>query len=121
MIPDPEALARAYEVLATELGVPSRHSAIAIRLAMREADHLADDTYDVPAALLYSLGKTPRCFAGFRCMSVLIVEWYTHVLGFKLTASCNELCDVLLGVACSRLSYDDVKGWMFDRLLPFGG
>ena len=57
MIPDPEPIARAYRVLAPELGLEPRMSEIALRVALREADHLADDTYDGPAALLFALGR----------------------------------------------------------------
>ncbi len=121
MIPDPEAIARAYAVIAPELGVPSRSSEAAIRVALREADHLANDVYDVPAALLYALGRHSRCFAGFRAMSVLVVEWHTKTLGFKLTAGRGDLADVLTRVATGELTHDEVRAWVVERLLPFGG
>jgi hypothetical protein len=121
MIPDPEAIARAYAVIAPELGVPARESEAAIRIALREADHLSDDIYDVPAALLFALGRHPRCFAGFRAMSVLVVEWHTKALGFKLEASRAELAGVLTAVALGEMSHEDVKNWVVQRLLPFGG
>lgn len=121
MIPDPEAIARAYAVIAPELGLPLRESEAAIRIALREADHLSDDVYDVPAALLFALGRHPRCFAGFRAMSVLVVQWHTKTLGFKLEASPAELAGVLTRVALDELSHDDVKAWVVDRMLPFGG
>lgn len=77
--------------------------------------------YDVPAALLFTLGRHPRCFAGFRAMSVLVVEWHTKTLGFKLEASPAELADVLIRVAANELTHDDVKNWVVHRMLPFGG
>jgi prophage maintenance system killer protein len=121
MIPDAEDIARAYHRIAPELGVPPRASAAAIRVALREADHLAEDIYDVPAALLFALGRNPRCFAGFRAMSVLVVEWHTKTLGFKLEASREELANILVRVALRDLSYEDVRGWVVERMLPFGG
>jgi hypothetical protein len=121
VIPDPEAVARAYAVIAPELGVPPRSSEAAIRVALREADHLANDVYDVPAALLYALGHHSRCFAGFRAMSVLVVEWHTKTLGFKLTASRAELADALTRVALDEMTHEEVRGWVVERLLPFGG
>ena len=121
MLPDPEAIARAYAVLASELGVGDRSSEAAIRVALREADHLANDVYDVPAALLFALGQHPRCFAGFRAMSVLVVEWHTKTLGFKLTTTRRELADVLTRVALHDLTHDEVRAWVADRMLPFGG
>ena len=121
MIPDPEAVARAYAVIAPELGLPPRESEAAIRIALREADHLSDDVYDVPAALLFALGRHPRCFAGFRAMSVLVVEWHTKTLGFKLEASRPDLAEVLTKVALSEMSHDAVKNWVVQRMLPFGG
>jgi hypothetical protein len=121
MIPDPEAIARAYAVIAPELGLASRESEAAIRVALREADHLANDIYDVPAALLYAFGHHRRCFAGFRAMSVLVVEWHTKTLGFRLTATRAELADVLTRVALEEMTHDEVRAWVADRMLPFGG
>lgn len=121
MIPDPEAVARGYALIAPELGLPVRQSEAAIRIALREADHLSDDIYDVPAALLFALGRHPRCFAGFRAMSVLVVEWHTLALGFKLEATRSELASVLTRVASNELAHDEVKDWVVHRMLPFGG
>lgn len=121
MIPDPEAVARAYAVLASELGVKMRLSEAGIRVALREADHLSDDVYDVPAALLFAFGRYPRCFAGFRAMSVLVVEWHTKTLGFKLEATPSELADVLTRVALHELTHEEVRAWVVERMLPFGG
>jgi len=121
MIPDPEAVAQAYAVLAPELDVPPRVSEAAIRVALREADHLSDDVYDVPAALLFALGRYPRCFGGFRAVSVLVVEWHTKTLGFKLEATPTELADVLTRVALRELTHEEVKNWVVQRMLPFGG
>lgn len=121
MIPDPEAVARAYEVLAPELGVPPKLSEPAIRVALLEADHLSNDVYDVPAALLFSLGRHARCFAGFRAMSVLVVEWHTKTLGFRLEASRPELAEVLTRVALDEMTHEEVAAWVVQRMLPFGG
>lgn len=121
MIPNPEAVARAYAIIAAELGLSPRASDAAIRVALREADHLSDDIYDVPAALLFAFGRYPRCFSGFRAMSVLVVEWHTKTLGFKLQASPTELADVLTQVALRELTHEEVRAWVVDRMLPFGG
>lgn len=121
MIPDPEAIARAYAVIAAELGLSPRASEAAIRVALREADHLANDVYDVPAALLFSLGRHPRCFAGFRAMSALVVEWHAKTLGFKLEATPTELAEVLTRVAIGELGHEEVRAWVVERMLPFGG
>jgi prophage maintenance system killer protein len=121
MLPDPEAVARAYAVIAPELGLEGRASEAAIRIALREADHLSDDVYDVPAALLFALGRHSRSFAGFRAMSVLVVEWHTKTLGFKLSASRPELAQVLTRVALRELTHEEVRAWVVERMLPFGG
>ena len=92
----------------------------ALRCA-RARHHLSDDVYDVPAALLFALGRYPRCFAGFRAMSVLVVEWHTKTLGFKLQASPTELAEVLTRVALRELTHEEVRAWVVDRMLPFGG
>jgi hypothetical protein len=121
MIPDAAAIARAYAVIAPELGVAPRASEAAIRVAMSEADHLSNDVYDVPASLLFVLGRYPRCFAGFRAMSVLVVEWHAKALGFKLEATRAELSGLLGEVAIRERSHEDVRAWIGARLLPFGG
>lgn len=121
MIPDPAAVARSYGVIASELGLSPRVSETAVRVALREADHLSDDVYDVPAALLFTLGRYRRCFDGFRAMSVLVVEWHTKTLGFKLEASRQELADVLTSVALDELTHEGVRAWVVERMLPFGG
>jgi hypothetical protein len=118
---EPEALARAYARIAPDLGVEPRVSETALRIALREADHLADDVFDVPGALLFALGRTPRCFSAFRAMSVLVVEWQTKSLGFKLEATRQELAATLVRVALRELTYEEVRAWVAERLLPFGG
>lgn len=121
MIPEPEAIARAYATIAADLGLPPRVSDPAIRAALREADHLADDVYDVPAAMLFAFGRYPRCFAGFRAMSVLVVEWHTKALGFKLEATPLELAEVVVRVAAREMTHEEVRAWVVERMLPFGG
>ena len=118
---DPGAVARAHARIATSLGVDARASETAIRIALREADHLADDVYDVPGALLFALGRTPRCFTAFRAMSVLVVEWHTKTLGFRLETTPEELGGILVAVAARTMDYDAVRSWVAARLLPFGG
>lgn len=120
-IVDATMLARAYARIAVELGTEPKASEAALRIAIREADHLSDDIYDVPGALLFTLGRTPRCFAAFRAMSVLAVEWQAKTLGFKLEASRPELAEMLTRVALREVDYDEVRSWLAQRLLPFGG
>lgn len=118
---EPHDLVRAYAHVASELAMDPRSSETALRVALREAEHLADDVFDVPGALLFALGRTPRCFAAFRAMSVLVVEWHAKTLGFKLEATRFELAEVLARVARGEVSYEDVRSWVAERLLPFGG
>ena len=118
---EPDVLVRACARIAPELGVDPKASETALRIALREADHLADDVYDVPGALLFALGRTPRCFAAFRAMSVLVVDWHTKTLGFKLEAAPSELGAVLSRVAVREMDYEEVRAWVSARLLPFGG
>lgn len=118
---EPAVLVRAYARIATELGTQPKASETALRVALREADHLADDVYDIPGAVLFALGRTPRCFGAFRAMSVLVVEWQAKALGFKLEASPSELGAVLARVALHEMAYEDVRAWVAERLLPFGG
>ena len=121
MIPDPEMLAEAWTQLAPGFGLEPKASLKALRIAMREADHLSDDIYDVPGALLFALGRYPRCFSGFRVMSVLVVEQHTKTLGFKLEADRFALAEMLGKIALRDVDYDAVRAWVGERLLPFGG
>ena len=116
-----EVFLQAYARIAPELGVEAKASETALRIALREADHLADDVYDIPGALLFALGRTPRCFSAFRTMSVLVVDWQTKTLGFRLEATPSELASVLVKVTLRELSYEDVRAWVAERMLPFGG
>jgi hypothetical protein len=118
---EPEALATAYVQIAPDLGTSPKASETALRIALREADHLADDIFDVPGALLFALGRTPRCFSAFRAMSVLVIEWHTKTLGFKLEATRPELAAILGKVALRDMPYEEVRAWVAERLLPFGG
>lgn len=120
-IADPETIAAAWLEIAKDLGLPPRASDAAIRAALREADHLADDVYDVPAALVFALGRNARCFSGFRAMSVLVVEWHSKTLGFKLEVTRAELASLLGEVAVRERSHEDVRAFIGSRLLPFGG
>lgn len=117
----PDALIEACGHIAPELGLSPKASETALRVALREADHLAEDMYDVPAAVLFALGRTPRCFAAYRSMSVLATQWQAKSLGFKLDASPLELASILGRVARSEMEYAEVRAWMSDRLLAFGG
>ena len=117
----PEALAQAYARIAPELGLDPKASEAALRAVLREADHLADDVYDVPGTLLFALGRTPRCFRAFRAMSILTIEWHTKALGFKLDATRSELAAVLTRVAAREMDYEEVRSWVGSRLFPFGG
>lgn len=121
MVPSAEVLARACVAIAPRFGLSPRHSMVALRVALREADHLADDLYDAPAALLFALGRYPRCFAAFRTMSVLAVESHARSLGFLLTATPAELGDLLVRVTLGELAYEDVRARIVERMLPFGG
>ncbi len=121
MTPPAAAVGRAALALAKELGVDARVSDAAVRVALREADHLSDDVYDVPASMLFAFGRNPRCFSAFRAMSVLVVEWHAKTLGFVLEPSRAELADVLVRVARREMTHDEVRAWMAARMLPFGG
>jgi hypothetical protein len=121
LVADAQKLVRAYARIAPELGTNPRASETALRIALREAEHLADDVFDLPGALLFALGRTPRCFAAFRAMSVLVVEWHAKALGFKLEAGRLELGATLVQVARGTMTYEDVRRWVAERLLPFGG
>ena len=120
-VPEPAPLVWACARIAPELGVDAKASETALRIAMREADHLAEDVYDVPGAVLFAFGRTPRCFAAFRAMSVLVTQWQSKTLGFKLEASPLELGAMLGRVARGEVDFETVKSWVASRQILFGG
>lgn len=117
----PSSLIDACGHVAPELGLSPKASETALRIAMREADHLADDVYDVPGAVLFALGRTPRCFSAFRSMSVLAAQWQAKALGFKLDATPLQIASILGRVARGEMDYAAVRAWTAERLFPFGG
>ncbi len=121
MIPSVLAVARAAERIAPELGLAPKVSETALRVALREAEHLTDDVYDAPAALLFAFGRNPRCFSGFRSLGVLVVAWHAQTLGFKLEPSMEELGAMIVRIAARDVTFEDVRSWLGARLLPFGG
>jgi hypothetical protein len=120
-IAEPDALVAAHARIAAELGLPPQASETALRVALREADHLSDDIYDVPAALLFALGRTRRCFSAFRAMTVLVVMFHAKALGFRLELSPIALGALLTRIARRDVEFDEVRQTVAAHLFPFGG
>jgi len=122
MFPSDAEIVEAYAEVAQRLGLGKATSDVAIRSALRDAEHLAEDIYESPAALLFAFARTPRAFAGFRTMTVVLALAQVSSSGQTLGAGRVEALGALVDRAHRReVTYEDVRGFFADALLPYGG
>lgn len=122
MFPSEDEVVRAYALVSERLALGKASSEVAIRAALRDAEHLAEDVFESPAALLFSFARTPRAFAGFRAMTTLLVLAQVGASGQTLTsASVESLGDLVDRVHRRELDYPEVRAFFADALLPYGG
>ena len=123
MFPTEDAIVDAYAAVRLRFSVGKAFSRPAIRVALRDAEHLAEDVFESPAALLFAFARTPRAFAGFRTMTVLLALDQVRASGQRLLAGvgAQKLGDVVEAVVRRELVYDDVRAVFADALFPFGG
>jgi hypothetical protein len=122
MFPTDREIADAYAAVAVRLGLGVASSDVAIRSALRDAEHLAEDVYESPAALLFAFSRVPRAFSGFRTMTVILALAQVRSSGQTLTAAGVEaLGDLVEKVHRRECAYEDVRAYFADALLPYGG
>lgn len=123
MFPTDLEIAETYAVVAERFGLGKASSDVAIRTALRDAEHLAEDVYESPAALLFAFARLPRAFAGFRTMTVVLALAQVRSSGQTLTAAGgpDALGDLVEKVRRRELAYEDVRAFFADALLPYGG
>lgn len=119
MFPDvAEVVRHAREALAA-LGSDAHPDERAIRLALSAAEQLADDTFDVPAALHFTFARAPRAFGAA----------HTQVLAALLDATATELglriltprADLLQHLAQRPSDLQSTRDWFAERVVAFGG
>lgn len=118
MLPSEQALFAALQGAHTDVA-PASVDRRALRRALAEAEHLADDTFDVAAALHFALSRQPR-LQGARMAHALAAVLPSHLqgLGLQLRASAAELA-VRLSEPPRDLA--DARDWFAERLVVYGG
>ena len=119
MLPSPADVARAAEEVAAREGSPITLRESAIRLALREAEHLVQDDVDVPAALHFTFTRHPNVFsreAGYVLERVL--ETTCNRLGIKILAPHAEL---VARLEQTPISVQDARDWFSSRVVMYGG
>ncbi len=91
----------------------------AVRLALFEAEHLADDIVDVPAALHFAFTRHPSTFSrdSERVLRHLL-ERVAAQLGLKILATTVELEAHL---ASTPHTPEATRDWFAGRVMLFGG
>lgn len=123
MLPAEDDVVAAYAWVASRFALGKACSRPAIRAALREAEHLAEDVYEGPAALLYAFARSPRAFAGARTMTVLLVLAQVASSGQRLLPGLGprELGGLVEDVRRGERTYAEVRAVLSDGLFPFGG
>ena len=121
MTPTLEEIRATYTLLSERFRLSPRVSDAAIRVALAEAEQLAADPFDLPAALLYCFARHARAFpGGFRTMTALLVEAQCARSGQHFTDSRLVLGAWVSRVAAGTASFEEVQAWMGQHLLPLG-
>ncbi len=121
MFPTEAEVIAAYGEVARRFELDPRCSPAAVRSALRDAEHLAEDVFEGPAAVLYAFARVPRAFGGYRTMTVLLTLAQVGASGQVLQAGPAELGELVERVAHEAAPYEEVRGFLAERLLPFGG
>lgn len=122
MIPDADEVARATRFFCANHASRCVVHDGALRVALREAAHLAEDVYEEPAAMLYALGRNPRAFGSYApALIVLIVLAHARALGLRIDASAESLLELTAEVLERRASYEDARDALARWQWPFAG
>lgn len=123
MFPTEDAIVEAYGVIRARFDLGPSVSRPAVRAALRDAEHLAEDIFESPAALLFAFARTPRAFAGFRTMTVILAADQVRASGQRLTAGVGlaHLGERVEAVLRREATYEEIRAFFGDALFPFGG
>lgn len=121
MFPTEDEVVEAYAWVSEQFALSAEISRPAIRAALREAEHLAEDAYESPAALLYAFARTPRAFGGHRTMTVLLARAQVTSSGQRLDAPLAELGELVRRTGRRDADYEECRAFFADKLFPFAG
>lgn len=119
MLPSPADIADAVREVAERSGQPITLRESAVRLALREAEHLVHDGIDVPAALHFTFTRHRDIFSheAGRVLAHIVAD-ASNRLGIKVLASDRELQTRL---AAPPTSVEDARDWFADKVVMYGG
>jgi len=120
VILDEETLTLLAEHAGARLGVSGVVRAAAVRATVREAEHLAEDAFEAPAALVYALARNRTAFAAFAPLVVAAAFMQARASGLKLTALPKAIADLAEAVSASDLRYEDVRNFFASETYPLG-
>lgn len=115
MLPSPDDVERAVR----EAGQDVRVRDAAVRLALFEAEHHADDPLDVPAALHFAFSRHPDTFSHHagRILRLLLGQVEAR-LGLKVLATPNELEARLTQ---RPRDIEEAREWFSGKVMLHGG
>jgi hypothetical protein len=119
---DLEELSAGLRLVASELGMDVELHDAALRASLRESENLAEDVYEMPAALCYALGRNPRALGhGFHALGVISIRAQALASGVRLNLSLDELAVILGDVREHKLSYESVRDRFAENMHMFAG
>jgi 2-keto-3-deoxy-6-phosphogluconate aldolase len=121
VILDPETLATLAQLVGAKLGVSPAVRPAALRASVREAEHLAEDVFEAPAALVYALARNRTAFESFGPMLVAAAFMQARVSGLRLLATPKAIARLAEAVTASDMHYQDVRAFFASETFPFGG
>ena len=121
MIVDATELREMAASVGARLGVSPNVRDAALRASVREAEVLAEDTYEAPAALVYALGRNASAFAAFAPMIFAAAELQAHMSCVRLGADEADVVTLARAVTRGEKSYEDVRAFFAATVLPFAG
>lgn len=120
MIIDEATLTLLAEHAGQRLGVSPVVRASALRASVREAEHLAEDAFDAPAALVYALARNRTAFAAFAPLVVAAAFVQARAAGLALTALPKAIADLAEAVSASDMRWEDVRAFFASETFPLG-
>ncbi len=120
MILEEETLTALAERMSARFGVSGVVRQAALRASVREAEHLAEDVFEAPAALVYALARNRSVFAAFAPMVVAAAFLQARASGLTLSALPKAIADMADAVTASDMSYEDVRAFFASETFPLG-
>ena len=93
-------------------------SAIARPCATFDGDDLYPSPAEKAAALMHSLAMNHPFIDGNKRIAVTSAELFLEINGYQLTASDDELEEITLALASSKLDKDELMVWFKQRTIP---